>query len=259
MFQSFTGSSKRPRQVNLSGRHSNPFGAPSTGSPSHGALASAQQERLQRQKERERLQKAQVLQRVWRGTSSRMQVRRRLREEYDEEERSMIRGDVGTHSPEDLYSPDLDMLDRGQSIRAKPYKSEEQALAQVRRLVRFIGTHNRYDRIRIARCSARMAASGFFTWQDEGWPYLLMRLQQTILRSLKASLELPEPLLSNLTELLRLVRVAIPTKAASDSDQYFDAMLQVAARFPSPKALEAALLPLENLSASTSTVYESFA
>ena len=98
MFQSFTGSSRRPRQVNLSGRTNNPFAAfpgnPSTRSTPHAsnpqsAVAIAQQERLQRQRDREKQNASRVIQRVWRGYRSRSGTYGIWRSEWDNNEREM--------------------------------------------------------------------------------------------------------------------------------------------------------------------------
>ncbi|KAK3503989.1 hypothetical protein B0T13DRAFT_392639 [Neurospora crassa] len=82
MFPTFTGSSRKGRNVNLSGqRTSNPFTSTSWGAGSAtGAsktVAHAQAERQQRQQERDRLRAAQRIQRTWRGH----RVRRTLRDE----------------------------------------------------------------------------------------------------------------------------------------------------------------------------------
>jgi hypothetical protein len=74
MFQSFSGSSRRPRQVNLSGQDLNPFAASSwapTASGTQKTLAAAQQERQQRQLERERQSATRRIQRIWRGHKAR--------------------------------------------------------------------------------------------------------------------------------------------------------------------------------------------
>lgn len=74
MFQSFSGSSRRPRQVNLSGQDINPFAAASwapTASGTQKTLAAAQQERQQRQLERERQSATRRIQRIWRGHKAR--------------------------------------------------------------------------------------------------------------------------------------------------------------------------------------------
>ncbi|KAL2019897.1 hypothetical protein VTK56DRAFT_9072 [Thermocarpiscus australiensis] len=81
MFPTFTGSSRKTRNVNLSGQKTiNPFTSTSwTPSSAVGAsktVAHAQAERQQRQQERERLKAAQRIQRVWRG----YRIRRSLRD-----------------------------------------------------------------------------------------------------------------------------------------------------------------------------------
>lgn len=81
MFPTFTGSSRKTRNVNLSGQKAiNPFTstswAPSTAIGASKTVAQAQAERQHRQQERERLKAAQRIQRVWRGH----RVRRTLRE-----------------------------------------------------------------------------------------------------------------------------------------------------------------------------------
>lgn len=83
MFQTFSGNSRRPRQVNLSGHNPNPFAANTWGSASatQQTVASAQQERQQRQQERERLNASKRIQKTWRGHKVRKDLadsRRRL-------------------------------------------------------------------------------------------------------------------------------------------------------------------------------------
>lgn len=80
MYQSFTGSSRRPRQVNLSGRTANPFAA--VGGPQT-AVQNAQQDRQQRQKQREELEAARTVQRVWRGHRARRTSRASWRQQWD--------------------------------------------------------------------------------------------------------------------------------------------------------------------------------
>ncbi|KAK3402194.1 hypothetical protein B0T20DRAFT_403743 [Sordaria brevicollis] len=83
MFPTFTGNSRKGRNVNLSGqRTNNPFTSTSWGASSTlGAsktVAQAQAERQQRQQERDRLKAAQRIQRTWRAH----RVRRNLRNEW---------------------------------------------------------------------------------------------------------------------------------------------------------------------------------
>ncbi len=87
MFQTFSGSSRRPRQVNLSGQNLNPFAANSWTPSAIGSkqtLAHAQQERQQRHQERERLNASKRIQRVWRGHRTRKAVANSRRATWDE-------------------------------------------------------------------------------------------------------------------------------------------------------------------------------
>src|SRR5947209_2826235 len=97
MFHSFTGSSRRPRQVNLSGRNTNPFAATTTPTrhtphshSTQNTLAIAQQERIARQQERERLGATRTLQRSWRGYHSRKQMNSLWRTEWDGVEQTRV-------------------------------------------------------------------------------------------------------------------------------------------------------------------------
>ncbi len=88
MYPTFTGASRRPRNVNLSGQKNvNPFAAsswsPSTPSGASKTVAEAQAERRQRQQERERLKAAQDIQRTWRGHRERQNLRNSRRQAFD--------------------------------------------------------------------------------------------------------------------------------------------------------------------------------
>lgn len=79
MFTTFTGSSRRPRNVNLSGqRNTNPWANSTWGPAPSGAsksVAQAQADREKRQREREELAAAKKLQRVWRGHRQRREAK----------------------------------------------------------------------------------------------------------------------------------------------------------------------------------------
>lgn len=99
MFQTFSGSSRRPRQVNLSGQNLNPFAASSwtpNASGTQQTVAQAQQERLRRQQERERLNASKRIQRTWRGHKVRKELADERRRTWDDANRS------GSCSNEDL-------------------------------------------------------------------------------------------------------------------------------------------------------------
>lgn len=103
MFQNFSGSSRRPRQVNLSGQNIDPFAATSWSPEASGTkktLAAAQQEREKRHQERERLQSAKRLQRVWRGHRARKALAQSWRAAWDELETKQ-NGELGS-SPDAL-------------------------------------------------------------------------------------------------------------------------------------------------------------
>lgn len=82
MYQSFTGSSRRPRHVDLSGKKPNPWASVSQPGPQQ-ALQSAQHDRQIRQRQREELAAAKTIQRVWRGHTFRIRNRQDWREQWD--------------------------------------------------------------------------------------------------------------------------------------------------------------------------------
>ncbi|KAM5346672.1 hypothetical protein ACJ41O_009677 [Fusarium nematophilum] len=88
MFSTFTGSSRRPRNVNLSGSAGNPFAntswTPSAVSNATKTVSNAQAEREKRQAERLRLKAAGKIQRIWRGHQARAALRESRRAAFDE-------------------------------------------------------------------------------------------------------------------------------------------------------------------------------
>lgn len=88
MFPTFSGSSRRPRNVNMSGQKKlNPFAAtswtPSNASSASKTVADAQAERNKRQLERDKLKAAQSIQRTWRGHRSRRNLKNERRQALD--------------------------------------------------------------------------------------------------------------------------------------------------------------------------------
>ncbi|OAR02634.1 hypothetical protein LLEC1_06954 [Akanthomyces lecanii] len=88
MFSTFTGNSRRPRNVNLSGAAGNPFAntswSPATVSNTTKTISDAQADREKRQAERLRLQAASRLQRIWRGHRARSCLADLRRATFDE-------------------------------------------------------------------------------------------------------------------------------------------------------------------------------
>lgn len=87
MFSTFTGSSRRPRNVNLSGQTSNPFSnttwSPSAASNATKTVSDAQADREKRQVERRRLKAASQIQKTWRGYRSRSTLKEQRRNDFD--------------------------------------------------------------------------------------------------------------------------------------------------------------------------------
>lgn len=133
MFQTFSGSSRRPRQVNLSGQNVNPFAtnpfAPSA-SGTQKTVAHAQQERQQRQRERERLNACKRIQRVWRGHNT--------RKELAESRRSLWDG-----------------------VQAEGSAEVSVSVEQVRLLVAFFNSRRRDDLERLMSMSLRVSSLGY--------------------------------------------------------------------------------------------------
>ncbi len=103
MFQSFSGSSRRPRQVNLSGQQPDPFSAWGGSSAASGiqkTVAVAQAERQHRQQERERLNASKRIQRTWRGHKLRKELANTRRRTWDDMEKDIAK--QGSQTSADL-------------------------------------------------------------------------------------------------------------------------------------------------------------
>ncbi|CAM1501979.1 Fc.00g039630.m01.CDS01 [Cosmosporella sp. VM-42] len=88
MFSTFTGNSRRPRNVNLSGQTGNPFAntswSPAVVSNATKTVSNAQADREKRQAERLRLKAAGEIQRTWRGHRVRRTLNESRRATFDE-------------------------------------------------------------------------------------------------------------------------------------------------------------------------------
>ena len=219
MFQSFTGSSRRPRQVNLSGRNNNPFAAtsrstqPTVPQYAQNAVVHAQQERLARQQDRERLQAAKDLQRVWRGYASRSELRSRYRRIWDEQE--------------DIVEPGSSKsISIGTS--SEGYRTEEEALAQLRLLVQFASPLSENDIIRVQRFGSRfcnfLLSSSTVVSTNRLWTYPLLRLATISAAMLRRALtisSLPAATFNSLLSLLTTVALLIPQQLALYANVYY--------------------------------------
>lgn len=228
MFQTFTGSSRRPRQVNLSGRNNNPFaavsGAPTSRAPlnSHDAIAHAQQERRARQQERNRLQAANTLQRTWRGHRSRRVLSTNYRQEWD--------------SREGITNPEL-------ITREGQYSSSEEALAQLRLLIRFASPAHPPDVRRMQRFAAKsIKQDGEPLWQtagntDPGWRYPLLAAAKLCLAMLQQSFTAsrwPRDVLEDLLLFLSEISSTIPEQLSAYSHLYYNTLKLLLQSYRSP-------------------------
>ncbi|KAL1630174.1 ubiquitin-protein ligase (E3) [Diplodia seriata] len=252
MFQTFTGSSRRPRQVNLSGRVSNPFAQLGAGQGSQSAVQSAQQERAQRQRERDRLHAARLIQNAWRGHACRRAL-------YDQTRR------------------DWDALE-SQSHADAAYPTEADAFLQIQRLLLFMNLRNDDDHRRLTRYCNRAMKSEF---TGGPWPMAYLRLERAVLGTLNrqikaisesadktdrtgqrgqttASSVLQAPAVLPSLEALCFLNELIPKEAAMYSDLYYQAMFGVTtAAFVAEPPL--VLIPLTKIHANTEQAYEAFA
>ncbi|MCJ1472096.1 hypothetical protein MMC13_000743 [Lambiella insularis] len=260
MFQSFTGNSRRPRQVNLSGRNNNPFAAvsssktPTVPQNSHDAIAHAQQERKARQQERERLQAAKTLQKTWRGHATRREIRNGYRQEWDYRE-GMTNSESGTGE--------------------EAYGSPVEAFAQLRLLLQFASPFDGLDIRRLQRFAFRafhghdvpIWITGAESYYE--WTYPLMRLVRLCLDIIQRSVSvtrLPESTLNCLLTLLSAIAETFPNQLSPNSQHYYSTLSRLVRSttlesFPAEyhnSHLEVAILaPLK--ADDSSNVYEAFA
>lgn len=263
MFPSFTGSARPRRQVNLSGRNSNPFAAvsgsrlPSSSHNAQNAVAHAQHERLIRQQERERPPAATAIQRVWRGHKAREEARSYWRREWDF--REVQDKEFGLDGSRAGPSP-------------TPYKSEEDCLGQLRLLVQFASPKDHEDIRRLHLFTVRYVRSLEVLpsiCPADVWTYPLLRLAKFVIATLKQSKTsaISPTVLNDLLNLLSTIAGAIPKQLSSYSTQYYQALaaLLISHNPHSNKEYDQRLLSSAILSlmqpgtARTVAVYESFA
>ncbi|KAL6234019.1 hypothetical protein BDW75DRAFT_213440 [Aspergillus navahoensis] len=271
MFTTFTGNSRRPRQVNLSGRTNNPFAAypPGRQNP-HGSgpqntLAIAQQERQLRQLERDRLGASRVVQRAWRGYWSRKITRGKWRADWDAIE------DARTAS-----LPLFDDMAKQQSPAvqpAAPFESAAACLSQLRLLVQFIEPWNGGDIIRLVYFSDAFQKTlrKVPSLATEGeWTMLLKRLAEITLRVLQSAStpNVPAFAVGRLLQLLKFLTNLIPKQMARLAREYYYTMAvitknydSISSRSPLSKRdiVQSVLTLLLPITSETLTAYEWFA
>ncbi|KAJ9272435.1 hypothetical protein DTO212C5_1620 [Paecilomyces variotii] len=272
MFQSFTGSSRRPRQVNLGSRNANPFaGFPSGRGAPHGGgtqntLAIAQQERILRQQERQRLSACLRIQRTWRGYRSRKITRNIWRSEWDAVEQGRVSARLSFEGPEGH-----DILQAQPPIR---YSTATDCLSQLRLLLHFLEIRNGGDILRLLYFSKAFqhTLEEVPSIATEGeWTTLLVRLAKTTLRVLQVSAASSSPPKFAINELLRLLvflTSLVPRQLARIADEYYSAMaaltrnfsvLSKGASLTREMLVESVLALLRPLTSETLGAYEWFA
>jgi ubiquitin-protein ligase E3 C len=215
MFTSFTGNTRRPRNVNLGGRKTNPFGSTGTGtgSGSQAALDRAQQDRAQRQRERDTLNAAKRIQRLWRGHAARKQVADGLRRSWDAREES-----TGASSP-------------------PVYSSEEEALAQLHRLLRFASPRSEDDIRRVQHYGARWMHMTRSNADAKGpWSSTYLKLERLLLTILQRQSKAPTQSWGQsgaLIELLRFLAEQIPAETAQNAKEYYRTLADMVTKLES--------------------------
>ncbi|RAL09825.1 HECT-type E3 ubiquitin-protein ligase [Aspergillus homomorphus CBS 101889] len=263
MFQSFTGNSRRPRQVNLGGRNTNPFAAyPSGRQNPHGAgpqntLAIAQQERLLRQQERERLGATRIIQRTWRGYRSRKITRGVWRTEWDATEKHTTGGLLSFENlpkQQDVFPPN--------SYR---YGTAAACLSQLRLLVHFLEPWSSDDVVRLVYFSSvfQKTLHEIPTIATEGeWTTPLNRLARLTLRVLRTP-TLPAFAVGPLLQLLVFLTGLIPKQMARLAHEYYSVMVTLTTdekyQLPRESLVECVLAVLRPITSETLTAYEWFA
>ena len=225
MFQSFTGNSRRPRQVNLSGRNNNPFAAtsgsayPTVPNNAQHAILHAQQERVARQQERDRLQAAKTLQRIWRGYASREELKDQYRKEWDQRESRL----------------QLD-FNQGSSGRGTgdTFASKEEALAQLRLLGRFASPRHEEDVKRVRRFASRfcsfLSSCSSLIGTDQRWTYPLLHIANTSAAILQRGVtvsSLPPNAMNDLLHFLSLLITLIPEQMMRHSHIYYHTLAKI--------------------------------
>lgn len=229
MFQSFTGNSRRPRQINLSSRSTNPFSPapskrhPPSGSGAQAAIALAQQERIQRQLDRGRITASSTIQRVWRGYRTRKAVRSLWRNGWDATERDRNPG----YSPESNRLSDTDL--------APPYSNVSVCITQLRALLHFLESRNQNDTARLAyfaKCLQNTLEGVSSLPAEEEWTALLSRLASMTLNVLSIP-GTPSPYIDGFLELLIFLSRLIPRQMAHKAAQYYKVMAYMTTKLPS--------------------------
>lgn len=220
MYQSFTGSSRRPRQVNLSGRNTNPFAATSaaTSGPQQ-AIQSAHQDRQLRQQQRQQLKAAKIIQKTWRGYNSRRKTKETWRQQWDSSE----------HDTGDTTS----------------YTNQTESLAQLRKLLLFFNPRLSSDADRLVKYASRQreSVSGQANILNVSWRAAYLHLETSCLAALSTA-GLPSSQGDTLLQILPFIVQHIPEESARISRDYYATLVRLATDAPSDAFYDALFAPL---------------
>ncbi|RDA83296.1 hypothetical protein CP532_5738 [Ophiocordyceps camponoti-leonardi (nom. inval.)] len=241
MFSTFTGSSKRPRNVNLSGQAGNPFNntswTPSLASNATKTVSDAQADRERRQLDRLRQRAAANIERVWRGHRARSVVADAWRQEFDDICR-----------PDSTSSPSQSLLVASSLLHA--FFSSRSA-DDVRRAILFARLSEGVSLERLVPANAHLSR--------------LRRLVTILVKSLdtESSKSGMSPDLAHLYILVSRIVAQSPASLLSSVDLYYKTLAQVCrSRDAEPwKHLlsDAVTTPLRTTSDSESTAYTALA
>ncbi|KZF24888.1 IQ and HECT domain protein [Xylona heveae TC161] len=266
MFPSFTGTSRRPRQVNLSGRNPNPFAslAASRQAPvAQATLANAQQERIQRQLERERTNAARTLQRIWRGHNSRRKLKDTWGQEWEQKELSEyyeLKGTENNWTPEGYQIIPSDL---------PPFSTDQDAVRRLQELVHFVSLRDPRQLWRMDWYIRRLLK----TLSNNQLQPVLQKKHLLFRRFLKLCfryliISTPPSVTKSLSEaillLLPTLAKALPKDTSQVSTEYYSALSSIIRHSLSAPSvdrqllLSAVLAPLQILTSETLSAYQGF-
>src|SRR5690242_11940850 len=216
------------------------------------------QERAQRQRDRDTLNAANKIQRVWRGHACRRRVADHLRQEWDTFE------------------------------KAGPTYDDKSALLQLHRLLRFASTRNEQDIQRIGHFGDRLRSTQKLqeSFQKAPWPSAFLSFEMLLLAALqrgnKGSTTPSNASLENLVSILRFVAGQIPSETSQHANVYYRTLAETISKLAPALAdssvaggeqnneaeafgwkswevfLEAILVPLKTVTGYTLDAYEAF-
>lgn len=247
MYPTFSGSTRSRRQVNLSGRNSNPFAAYGASKPSttiqtaHGAVAHAQQERVFREQERQRPLAAVKIQKTWRGYRGRRECRYKWKELWDS--REAWDGVQGTE---------------------RSYGTAAECLEQLRLLAQFASPRSSDDARRISHFSRKYLNYTKTSPSALGGPWIppSSRLAKTIVQILvdPGLGRQSEQTISNLITLLTSLTTTSSHLIASYSSNYYRAVNNASSHCNDLQLIRRMVLaPLQGDRRSLLAAYDGFA